>query len=374
MPHSKPCRFMTGVLASLIGLVSGATAFAAQQTAKPGQEKLVLCWYMVCFGNSVERYKQEIELAQRHGIDGFLLDVGSWNANKGYVTSSERIYEAAKQLGTGFKLAMAPEYSVQPFYEDVCDMVLKFKDHPNQLKHDGKPVLSAYAAVSMLPGAVAALEAKGVKVCLVADAHIPRWIYNPSYESFADLFTAAPCLDGLMIFNSEQLGNNISRNAMGRRVTQKLGKLFAAGVIPAYNSANLQDYRGLSGYLDMWKGAIDDGADWISIVIWNDYNEDSSPDARPLAVRQRAPALQPRRELPARHRLRQRLVQDGAAAGDHAGPLLRDLPQPQQVAAQGLGRQEWVDACLVNPGASTRSTTTTRTSFTWTLSSPRRQR
>ena len=62
-----------------------------------------------------------------------------------------------------------------------------------------------------------------------------------------------------MIFNSEQLGNNISRNTMGRRMTQKLGKLFAAGVIPAYNSANLQDYRGLSGYLDMWKGAIDDG-------------------------------------------------------------------------------------------------------------------
>ena len=65
-----------------------------------------------------------------HGIDGFLLNVGSWNANKGYVTSSERIYEAAKQLDTGFKLAMAPEYSVQPFYDNVCDMVLKFKDHP----------------------------------------------------------------------------------------------------------------------------------------------------------------------------------------------------------------------------------------------------
>lgn len=261
------------ILAAVLAVAMTCSASPAAELASP--KRFVLCWYMVCFSNSVERYKQEIELAQRHGIDGFLLDVGSWNANKGYVTSSERIYEAAKQLRTGFKLAMAPEYSVQPFYDDVCDMVLKFKDHPNQLKHDGKPVLSAYAAVSMLPGAVAALEAKGVKVCLVADAHIPRWIYNPSYESFADLFTAAPCLDGLMIFNTEQLGNNISRNAMGRRVTQKFGKLFAAGVIPAYNSANLQDYRGLSGYLDMWKGAIDDGADWISIVIWNDYNEDS---------------------------------------------------------------------------------------------------
>ena len=28
------------------------------------------------------------------------------------------MYEAAKQLGTGFKLAMAPEYMVQPFVVD----------------------------------------------------------------------------------------------------------------------------------------------------------------------------------------------------------------------------------------------------------------
>ena len=26
----------------------------------------------------------------------------------------------------------------------------------------------------------------------------------------------------------------------------------------------------------MWQGAINDGADWISLVIWNDYNEDSN--------------------------------------------------------------------------------------------------
>jgi formylglycine-generating enzyme required for sulfatase activity len=267
------------MLAAVITAVFAIQTVSAQSanvanTNKP--ERLVLCWYMVCFGNSVEGYKQDMELAQRHGIDGFLLDVGEWNKNKNYILSSERMYEAAKQLNTGFKLAMAPEYSVQPFADDVCDMVLKFKDHPNQLKHDGKVVLSGYCGASMFPPAVEKLKAAGVPVCLVPDAHMPRWIYNPSYESYADLFAAAPCLDGLMMFNASQLGNNVGNNAMGRRVTQKLGKIFAAGVIPAYNSANLQDYRGLSGYLDMWKGAINDGADWISIVIWNDYNEDSA--------------------------------------------------------------------------------------------------
>src|ERR1700682_5882671 len=59
---------------TLVGLGSPRRAAAAPT----GPERPVLCWYMVCFFNSVEVYKQEMELAQRHGIDGFLLDVGGW--------------------------------------------------------------------------------------------------------------------------------------------------------------------------------------------------------------------------------------------------------------------------------------------------------
>ena len=131
--HTKLARGLWSAILVAV-LSSGVLAQSAAPSVKPAPERLVLCWYMVCFGNSVEFYKQEIELAQRHGIDGFLLDVGSWSGN--YVGSTERMYEAAKQLNTGFKLAMAPEYSVQPFTEGVRDMVLKFRDHPNQLRHE----------------------------------------------------------------------------------------------------------------------------------------------------------------------------------------------------------------------------------------------
>ena len=258
-------------LAFLMGALAVATR-GADVPAVP-KEHHVLCWYMVCFGNSVEFYKQEIELAQRHGIDGFVLDVGAWEGN--YIESTERMFEAAKQLNTGFKLLMGPEYSVQPFAEKVAAMVTKYKDHPNQLKHDGKVVLSAYCGAGMLPPVVEKLKAAGVEVCLVPSVFLPRFLYKPSPESFADEFANTPALDGLMMFNAAELGTVISDNANARRVTQKLGKICAAGVIPAYNSANLQDYHGLSGYLAMWQGAIADSADWISIVIWNDYNEDS---------------------------------------------------------------------------------------------------
>ena len=68
------------VLLSAAGALAQAPAAAA--TAAPPPSRLVLCWYMVCFGNSVDGYKQEIALAQRHGIDGFLLDVGAWDGKK----------------------------------------------------------------------------------------------------------------------------------------------------------------------------------------------------------------------------------------------------------------------------------------------------
>ena len=130
MTHNKLVRSV-GSAILVIAFSAGVMAQSVTPPVKPATERLVLCWYMVCFGNSVEVYKQEMELAQRNGIDGFLLDVGSWDGN--YIQSAERMYEAAKQLNTGFRLAMAPEYSVQPFGEKVRDMVVKFKDHPNQL-------------------------------------------------------------------------------------------------------------------------------------------------------------------------------------------------------------------------------------------------
>ncbi len=272
----KMMRWLATLTAVAALIAGGASAQTAAPAAANPPERLVLCWYMVCFGNSVERYMQEIELAQRHGIDGFLLDVGVWNANKNYVVSSERLYEAAQRLNSGFKLAMAPEYSVQPFADDVADMVKKFKDHPNQLRHAGKVVLSGYGAASLFPAALNKLKSEGIDVVLVPNTFLPRFQYNPSVESFNDEFAAHPYLDGLMMFNAGTLGNNISANAASRQAARRLGKIHAAGVIPAYNSANLQDYRGLSGYLAMWQAAIDDGSDWISLIIWNDFNEDSA--------------------------------------------------------------------------------------------------
>ena len=248
-------------------------------------ERPVLCWYMTCFFNSVDFYKQEIELAQRHGIDGFIVDCGAWmetDAKTGelkatsYVAAAERMYEAARQLGTGFKLLMGPEYSVIPWGPNIEDMVRRFHNHPNQFRWNGKDVLCGYGPEeNQYHPILEKLRKEGIEVCLVPHIFLPKYQYLPTYETIEDLFRDAPMLDGYTNFDAKELNSIIASNAISRRVTQRLGKIYCAGVIPAYNSANLQDYHGMQGYGAMWRGLINDGADWVGIVIGNDYNEDS---------------------------------------------------------------------------------------------------
>jgi formylglycine-generating enzyme required for sulfatase activity len=346
----KRMRRLAALAAAAALVAGGVPAQTAASTAAGPPGRLVLCWYMVCFGNSVERYMQEIELAQRHGIDGFLLDVGAWNADKNYIASSERIYEAARRLDSGFKLAMAPEYSVQPFGDDVADMVKKFKDHPNQLYHDGKVVLSGYGAASLFPAALDKLEAEGIEVFLAPYVFLPRFQYNPGVGSFHDELAAHPYLDGLMMFNTGTLGNNIGDNAASLQAARRSGKLHAAGVTPAYNSANLQDYRGLGGYLAMWQAAIDDGSDWISLVIWNDFNEDS--------------ALMPMRWPPGSERYQYSRDESFLHATAYASAWFKSGRRPaiaqdrlfvtyrnrSKWERRAWNGHEWVDVSLMSPG------------------------
>ena len=86
------------------------------------ERRCVFAHYMTCFTLDVAFPKQEIEIAQAHGLDGFAMDFGEWCDANGnptpYVGNMDNMLEAAKQLGTGFKLLLTPEYSVQPVDRD----------------------------------------------------------------------------------------------------------------------------------------------------------------------------------------------------------------------------------------------------------------
>jgi len=263
-------RRTAAALATLAVTASLATAVAA-----PAQRpRDVFALYMVCFFQNVEFYKQEIELAQRHGIDGFLLDFGAYNGN--YVVGIERLFQAAKELGTGFAFIMTPEYSVGTGVYD--DFVKKFYEHPNWYRLDGKPTVAIYSGNQAGHHAkVTELREQGFPLSYLGFYTTSRYMMSWSVETAVRLFDGYPLMDGLWHFSCDgQTGDLIRLNANGRRATQMLGKRYMAGACFMYNSANLRDHRGMHGYLSQWEAARRDGADLLSIITWNDYNEDSN--------------------------------------------------------------------------------------------------
>lgn len=259
---------------------------AAPDEGKNDNQKLVFAHYMVCFRNSVEFYKREIELAQQSGIDGFALNCGAWLKHskfdrpdpENYVDSATKIYQAAKELNTGFRLFMSPDLvTLKPVPENIVDMVQRFAGHPNQFYHQGKLVLSSYAGTpEVFAPIIEQIEANGIEVFFVPGSMRFPFSSNWSPRLIRSFFDGHPHMDGVFFFGPDMtVAEYLRANANLSRVTSELGKLYMAGISPAYNSPNLRDYHGIRGYDTKWRGIIQDGAKWVEIVTWNDYNEDS---------------------------------------------------------------------------------------------------
>ena len=99
------------VIITLLWL-SSFQVISAAETQQP-EKKWVFAHYMTCFFDTVEAYEYEIALEQRHGIEGFAMNCGEWlkkDKKTGewieskYVLATERMYQAAKNLNTDFKL------------------------------------------------------------------------------------------------------------------------------------------------------------------------------------------------------------------------------------------------------------------------------
>ena len=283
-------KIMTLVAAAV---TAGTAALAADPAAAsappvPVAEHPVFAHYMVCFGSTTEFYKQEIELAQRHGIDGFALNCGTWGSVDSktgewkpgpYVQSAERLYEAARQLGSGFRLFLSADVNgLGDLPANMGDMVRRFYRHPNQFRWQGKAVLSAWAGGPDLYAApLKKLKEEGLDVVFVPFLYNPRFAMAWSYETILNFFRDQPHLDGLFHFAADDtVKGTLRQNAILRRGTLYLGKLSMAGAVPAMNSPNLRDFHGMEGYGAIWEGIIRDGHDMVELVTWNDYMEDTN--------------------------------------------------------------------------------------------------
>lgn len=266
-------------------LFSGSSVGSTgNQSQRKGEEKYVFAHYMVCCpvkgpGSTVEDYKAEIRLAQGYHIDGFALNCGHWSeVEPEYKQRVLRIYEAAKELGTGFKLFVSDDGLSR---QELDDVVETLSGHPNQLFFRGKFVLSTFSREGKdnRQGKDLMAFARSKNLFFIPFFYT-RPIVFPLISDFlaANLVDTFPDIDGYFYFAAgTRCDQVVSSNKNLAKNLHDKNKIFMAGIYPYYrgNSTNyrLFDTRGFQGMQDQWRSAIDVGADWVELVTWNDWNE-----------------------------------------------------------------------------------------------------
>ena len=264
-------------------------------TDEPGKEgdHTVFAHYMTCFYKDVDTYKKEIQIAQLYGVEGWALNCGNWQRKdkkgewrpyEGYMVAASNVFEAARQLGTGFKLFFSPDASLEGTKRNNhVDMGVRYHDHPNLFRYGGRPVISGWAGgnreSTKYPYMKSEYERLGV-----GDYFIIPALGCSKYTMFetvdlldSDMYGATNYVcDGTFLFGCDNSTKElVARLANGRFAAMRHGKVFMAGPCPAYNSSNLRDYRGAQGYCEMWRGIVRDQPELVEIVTWNDNLEDS---------------------------------------------------------------------------------------------------
>lgn len=253
--------------------------------------KRVFAHYMVALptvggGAALDDYQQEIREAQQRGVDGFALNCGGWSLREPhYKERTLLLYEAARQLGTGFQLFLSADYCCGLSLEETQDMIDTFRDHPNQLRWDGKPVLSTFSGQGknnehgrQLIAFLRSLETPVVFVPYFYPQ--PKASELPQQSHVDQVFQDFPELDGFFYFGAAGDGEQLAE--CNERLARKwvgAGKIFMAGTTPFYrgngNNYRVFETRGFEGMARQWEAAIRSGATWVEIVTWNDWGESS---------------------------------------------------------------------------------------------------
>lgn len=280
-------------------LLSGLLLMGAGQAAGNADRptRRVFAHYMVCIpraggGATVEDYMAEMREAQARGIDGFALNCGGWSLREPhYKARTTLLYEAARRLGTGFQLMISADYATGLTLEETRDMIVSFRDHPNQFKWDGKPVLSTFAGEGVDNKHGQELidflnhefpDGQGGRNVVFVPYYYPRPNITeiPTRAHVDQVFDTFPGLDGFFYFGAAGYGPELAQaNALLADKWVGAGKIFMASVTPFYRGfdGNYRVYetRGFGAMAQEWEAAIQHQATWVEIVTWNDWGEAS---------------------------------------------------------------------------------------------------
>jgi len=251
--------------------------------ADAAEGRMVFAHYMVCMpayghDSTLQDYQREMRDALAAGIDGFALNCGAWSLlEPHYKRRTLIIYQAAKELEADFKLFISADFAGQLAHEEFKEMVDLFRDHPNQFRYKGKPVLSTFGGGTN--ETIFLRETFGDSVVYVPFYYPTPPSENPNAAQVDQVFNDShKQVDGFFHFGAAGFPDEIV--ASNRRLAQKwrgAGKLFMASVTPFYlgRGGNYRVYEsdGLESMARQWEGAIRDDANWVEILTWNDWGE-----------------------------------------------------------------------------------------------------
>lgn len=247
--------------------------------------KMVFAHYMVAWPRAgpnatIEDYQAEVREAIAHGIDGFALNCGGWSKSEPqYKRRVLQIFEAVSALKADFWLFVSADGRAQ---EEIEDIVRSTADKPNQLKVNGKPVLSTYAAGGKRSADRASLIELARQLGLF---FVPHFVPNSGEEEIKsgqalEVVSKLGRADGYFYFGAA--GSPWVLASSIRVLSERLRaarKLFMSSVTPYYRGLYTgTNYRAFEtyGFVGMameWEAAINGDVDWVQIVTWNDWAE-----------------------------------------------------------------------------------------------------
>jgi glucan endo-1,3-alpha-glucosidase len=267
--------------------------------ASPASPKKVFAHYMVCnrsYGNgSVEGYKQDIMDAQKMHIDGFALNVGGWDES--YKQNTERLFQAAAELGTNFKFFFSPDRCCGLNETQIIEMVTKYVKHPNHYKYNNLPFLSSWGMGGGVAerdywknAVLAPLQKAGNNVYFVPFLFTSDFDETPDYSKYADNFNIwwKDFINGYFYFGPVGVPTYTEPSILtsgegSAKVFHDNDLTFMGSVSPYYwgekqTSAGRRyfEYNGGEGIEAQWKSIMNiQKPEWIELVTWNDWGEGS---------------------------------------------------------------------------------------------------
>jgi len=284
---------VAGLIAALVSLWLGAPSWAEAP-------RLVLGHYMAFLnveGYDLSDYRAEIEIAQAHGLDGFVFNFGGPD-RPAIRERMERLLTAAAQrekLGAPrFYIVMSPDFHPHgrpPPASDIVALLERYGDHPHYLRHDGRLVLLTWATDSRAP-----VWWQGLREELSAALDEPVFLMPQlagldrgevealygAYGGIADGVFHWPNLRCPLPGACAGEIDSVTRGRWFAARTARDGKPFMAGVAGAYwmkcnpGYSAFGDHQAAAGLIAQWRDIIEvQRPDYVQVVTWNDFGEDS---------------------------------------------------------------------------------------------------